>query len=69
MWKLDENGHLERPVTYQDLQESTLMPYSQKQRKAACARAHGSGRVMKSMPKEQAAEMCKAPLKKPAKKK
>ena len=45
------------------------MPTSEKQRRAACARASGSGRVMKSMSKEQAAEMCKAPLKKAAKKK
>lgn len=45
------------------------MPYSGKQRKAACVRAHGAGKVMADMPKKAAAEMCKAPLKKPAAKK
>ena len=44
------------------------MPYSKKQRAAACARAHGKGYVMKDMPKTKAEEMCRAPLKKPAKK-
>ena len=44
------------------------MPTSEKQRKAACARAHGKGYVMKDMPKAQAAEMCKATVKKPTKK-
>lgn len=36
------------------------MPKTEKQRKAACARAHGKSSVMKSMPKAKAKEWCRS---------